>query len=189
MLGGSPRAPSRVRRMHAVVALGVIVLWALAALLVIAGRPGASAPAQPPPARPNLVVVMTDDQTVEQMGALERVRRRIGGTGTTFTRSFASFPLCCPSRATFLTGQYSHNHGVRGNGPRTGGYYKLDGGNALPVWLRDAGYSTAHIGKYLNGYGTQRPREVPPGWGEWYGSVDPRPTTTSPTASTRTGGW
>jgi hypothetical protein len=43
----------------------------------------------------------------------------------------------------------------------------------LPVWLSRGGYQTAHIGKYLNGYGIRDPLEVPPGWGEWYGSIDP----------------
>ena len=42
--------------------------------------------------------------------------------GTTFVRSYASFPLCCPSRASFLTGQYAHNHGVLDNEPPLGGY-------------------------------------------------------------------
>jgi len=116
---------------------------------------------------------MTDDQTVEQMGALKRVRSLIGRSGTTFTHNFATFPLCCPSRATYLTGQYAHNHGVRNNWGQEGGFYKLDSSNTLPVWLRDAGYATAHVGKYLNDYGTRDPREVPAGWEEWYGSVDP----------------
>ena len=116
---------------------------------------------------------MTDDQTEEQMRALCRVRRLIGRRGTTFTRNFASFPLCCPSRATYLTGQYPQNNGVRGNLPPEGGFYKLDSSNTLPVWMRSAGYATAHVGKYLNGYGTRDPRQVPAGWQEWYGLVDP----------------
>jgi N-acetylglucosamine-6-sulfatase len=144
-----------------VVAMGMLTFRLLA--------PARDAPAQVPPARPNVVLVMTDDQTVEQMQALPRVRRLIGRAGTTFTQYFSTFPLCCPSRATYLTGQYAHNHGVRSNVPPTGGYSKLDSSNTLPVWLRRAGYATAHIGKYLNGYG-KHPREVPPGWDEWYGS-------------------
>jgi len=159
----------RRRRGLAIGALGAIV-----ALLVLgAGAFEGTAPAQTTQARPNVVLVMTDDQTVEQMQALERVRGQIGRAGTTFTRNFSTFPLCCPSRATYLTGQYSHNHGVRDSRPPAGGFYKLDSSNTLPVWLRDAGYATAHIGKYLNGYGTQAPREVPAGWEEWHGSVDP----------------
>ena len=121
--------------------------------------------------RPNVVVVMTDDQTVESLRVMTNVRRLLSDQGTTFTNNFATFSLCCPSTATFLTGQYAHNHGVLGNAPPAGGYNKLDSTNTLPVWLRRAGYHTVHIGKYLNGY--DRSDGVPPGWSEWYGSIDP----------------
>ena len=60
-----------------------------------------------------------------------------------------------------------------GNTPPDGGYHKLDGTKTLPVWLQRAGYSTTHVGKYLNGYGTKTPTEIPPGWNEWHASVDP----------------
>jgi arylsulfatase A-like enzyme len=152
--------------------LGAIVLAALAAWLT-AGRAPAGAAGQAPQAHPNVVVVMSDDQTVEQMQALDQVRALIGREGTTFERSYAVYPLCCPSRSTYVTGQYPHNHGVLGNKPPEGGYYKLDSSNTLPVWISAAGYATAHIGKYLNGYGTKDPRERPPGWQSWQGAVDP----------------
>jgi arylsulfatase A-like enzyme len=118
---------------------------------------------------------MSDDQTVESMRVMANVNALIGREGVTFANSFASFPLCCPSRATFVTGQYGHNHTVMGNAPPQGGYEKLapTHANTLPAWLRTAGYHTIHIGKYLNGYGRLRPTEVPAGWAEWYGSVDP----------------
>lgn len=128
------------------------------------------APEQVPP---NIVVVMTDDQNVSSLSVLPRTRQLLAGAGTTFGNSFVSYPLCCPSRATYLTGQYPHNHGVMGNSPPDGGYATLRGDETVPVWLRRAGYQTAHVGKYLNGYGAQDPREVPPGWGEWHGLVDP----------------
>jgi N-acetylglucosamine-6-sulfatase len=82
-----------------------------------------------------------------------------------------TYALCCPSRATFLTGQYSHNHGVRNNAPPEGGHAKLDHSNTLPVWLQAAGYVTGHIGKYLNGYGSVDTLEIPPGWAEWYAAI------------------
>ncbi len=123
--------------------------------------------------RPNVVVLMTDDQTVESMRVMPNVRTLLADQGVTFDRSFVSYSLCCPSRSTFLTGQYTHNHGVWGNAAPNGGYYKLDSTNTLPVWLSRAGYQTIHLGKYLNGYGTRNPIEIPPGWGEWHGSVDP----------------
>ena len=125
-----------------------------------------------PRPNPNIVLVMTDDQTLEAMRFLPKTRALLGDQGTTFTNSFVNFPLCCPSRATMLTGQYMHNHGVLGNDPPTGGYNRLDHTNTLPVWLRDAGYVTAHVGKYLNGYGASNPQQRPPGWTEWYGLID-----------------
>ena len=83
-------------------------------------------------------------------------------------------PRCCPSRATFLTGQYSHNHGVLTNGPPLGGWGRLQGtSNWLPTWLQAAGYRTVHVGKFLNNYGLWNPYEVPAGWDEWYAMVDP----------------
>jgi N-acetylglucosamine-6-sulfatase len=124
--------------------------------------------------RPNVVLLMTDDQTVRDMRALRQTRQLMAKRGTSFVNSFVSYPLCCPSRATLLTGQYAHNHGVLGNVPPAGGYGALQGkDNTLPVWLQRAGYYTGHIGKYLNGYGVDLPADVPPGWNEWYGAVDP----------------
>jgi N-acetylglucosamine-6-sulfatase len=123
--------------------------------------------------RPNVVVVMTDDQTVESLKAMRSVDRLLAREGASFTQAIVTFPLCCPSRATFLTGQYAHNHRVLSNVPPSGGYGRLDHSTTLPVWLRRGGYYTAHVGKHLNGYGRARPTEIPPGWSEWYGAVEP----------------
>ena len=148
----------------------------LATLTVTAALVATGAETAPPtvdralaaPARPNVVVIETDDQTVESMRVMDSVNSLIGNQGTTFENSFVNYALCCPSRATFLTGQYMHNHGVLGNAPPNGGFSRfqsLHGSNNLAVWLQDSGYYTAMVGKYLNGYGNQ-PR-VPPGWSEW----------------------
>src|SRR5215211_3606876 len=104
-------------------------------------------PAQTPEMRPNVVVVMTDDQTVEQVQALRRVRGLIGRAGTTFTRNFATFPWCCPSRATYLTGQYSHNHRVRGNRPPAGGPFDTSrcGSSAKPAPRHRGAYAAAGL--------------------------------------------
>jgi arylsulfatase A-like enzyme len=123
-------------------------------------------------ARPNLVVVMTDDQTVEELAGMRHTRRLIAAQGVSFDRSYVSYPVCCPSRATYLTGQYAHNHGVMGLYPPTGGYGRFDKRNALPVWLQRSGYHTAHLGKFLNGYGDQQRADVPPGWSDWHATVD-----------------
>jgi N-acetylglucosamine-6-sulfatase len=153
-----------------------IVLAALAAGLTAVAALSGSAAGQSKSSsavRPNVVVLMTDDQTVESMRVMPNVKTLIGDQGVTFDNSFVSYSLCCPSRSTFLTGQYAHNHGVWGNTAPNGGYYKLDSTNTLPVWLQRGGYQTIHLGKYLNQYGTRNAREIPPGWGQWYGTPDP----------------
>lgn len=129
--------------------------------------------------RPNIVVIMTDDQDdTGSMATLPKVKRLLADQGVTFKNSFVSFSLCCTSRASFLTGQYAHNHGVLGNDPsEDGGYIKLlpTESNTLPVWLQNVGYSTALFGKYLNGYGdgvTVPTTHVPAGWTEWQGMPD-----------------
>ena len=147
----------------------------LLAALVLAPGESSSAPAgaaQAKSKRANVVMIMTDDQTVQDLDTMSQTKRLIGGRGVTFANSFVSYPLCCPSRATYLSGQYAHNHGVMGIAPPTGGYGRFDKANSLPVWMKRAGYNTSHIGKFLNGYGSDTPADVPPGWDEWRGSVD-----------------
>ncbi|HEY7455382.1 MAG TPA: sulfatase [Thermoleophilaceae bacterium] len=146
-----------------------------AALLWATGRSGPARAYEPvADSRPNVVILMTDDQTRRSMRAMPRTRALIGEAGATFVNSFVNNPRCCPSRATFLTGQYSHNHGVLTNGPPLGGWGRLRGtSNWLPSWLQAAGYRTVHVGKFLNNYGATDPYEVPPGWDEWYATVDP----------------
>jgi N-acetylglucosamine-6-sulfatase len=151
-----------------------IAAGAFLLLLLPLSACGAAPGASQSQSRPNVVVLLTDDQTVESMRVMAGARAELAGAGTTFDRSFVSNPLCCPSRATLYTGQYSHNHGVIGNRPPEGGYGRLDKSEWLPVWLQRAGYHTVHIGKFMNRYGQDSPpTEVPPGWNEWYTSVDP----------------
>jgi arylsulfatase A-like enzyme len=145
----------------------------IAGLAAAAGDSGGSAQAARAAERPNVVVLETDDQTLAEMEMLPNVKRLIGEQGVTFENNFDSFSLCCPSRASFLTGQYSHNNNVRGNAPPDGGYQALDKSNTLAVWLQRGGYYTVHLGKFLNGYGRPSPTEIPPGWSEWHGAVDP----------------
>ena len=126
--------------------------------------------------RPNVIVVMTDDQTVDDMVVMTKTRRLLGDRGATFDSFVTSYSLCCPSRATFLTGRYAHNHGVLGNpaiGDGTGGWPALyDKWNTLPVWLRQAGYRTGYVGKFLLGHANRfrkGVRQIPPGWSDWWG--------------------
>jgi N-acetylglucosamine-6-sulfatase len=123
-------------------------------------------------AKPNVVVLMTDDQTLEQMSALPETRKLIGTQGVKFKRFYVTDPLCCPSRATFLTGQYAHNTGVISNGGPNA-LDALEEADTLGVWLQEAGYRTAFVGKYLNGYGEDDPERVPPGWSEWSALLEP----------------
>lgn len=129
----------------------------------------------PPPAPPlpNIIVIMTDDQRMDEMDVMPKTRSLIGDQGLTFTNSFVDFPLCCPSRASFLTGQAAHNTGILGNSPSdNGGYllFKPTQNNSLPVWLQGIGYVTAHMGKYLNGFTGSE--SIPPGWSLWNGIAD-----------------
>ena len=114
---------------------------------------------------PNVVIVQTDDQDLRSLEVMRKTRRKLERPGTRFAHHFAAHPVCCPSRASLFSGQHSHNHGVLSNNAgQHGGYSYFDHGHALPVWLDDAGYATAHVGKYMNG--TPK-REIPPGWDEW----------------------
>lgn len=119
---------------------------------------------------PNFVVVLTDDQEPGTMSVMPQVAK-LAAEGVTYTDAFASVPECCPSRATLLTGQYAHNHGVRSNEPPDGGFGAFADSNTVAVWLDDAGYRTGYVGKYLNGYGWDAlghdPAYVPPGWDYW----------------------
>ncbi|MBI3486367.1 sulfatase [Candidatus Daviesbacteria bacterium] len=122
--------------------------------------------------KPNIIVVMTDDQTLQSMAYLPKVNSLIRDQGSEFTNFFVSSSLCCPSRSEFLTGQYAHNNGVISNQPPNGGYDKLDNTNTLAVWLKNSGYYTGLVGKYLNGFGNAKnadPKALPPGWSDFHG--------------------
>src|ERR671911_1326090 len=114
-------------------------IWLVTMLLGAAAIMPASAAAE----RPNLVVVMTDDQTVSELADMPHTRRLIGAKGVRFDRSYVSFPVCCPSRATYLTGQYAHNHGVMGLYPPTGGEQDLPKSQWLPHFLPSVSHPTA----------------------------------------------
>ena len=124
-------------------------------------------------AQPNVVVIETDDQTAADLAAMPETQRLIGDRGVSFENSVVSLSQCCPSRATFLTGQYAHNHEVRSAGPPFGGFNAFDDSESLAVWLERAGYSTALIGKYMNQYGKDDPGYVPPGWTDWHALLGP----------------
>jgi N-acetylglucosamine-6-sulfatase len=142
------------------------------------------APVRPPtsekPQRhPNLLVIETDDMRWDDLRWMPSVRRLIQRTGLSFENSFAPYPLCCPSRASFLTGRYAHNHHVYSHVDPFG-FRSFRDRRTLATVLQRAGYRTALVGKYLNGYGEQPLRGtgqsslnyVPPGWGQWMAGSD-----------------
>jgi arylsulfatase A-like enzyme len=129
--------------------------------------------------RPNVLVLMLDDMRDDDLQFMPNARRLISERGVRFANSFAPQPLCCPSRASFLTGLYTHNHKVWSHVDPYG-FRVFDDRETLPVWMRGLGYETYFLGKYLNGYGRQlvdgepSSRYVPPGWTDWNGSIDDR---------------
>jgi arylsulfatase A-like enzyme len=139
---------------------------AFVACVLAGGAAGHVGPAAAQPARPDILVVVTDDQRWDSLSGMPTVRRELVGKGVTFTRAFAVNPLCCPSRASILTGLNSHSTLVYRNSPPYGGWASFDDSSTLATWLQGAGYRTGYFGKYLNGY---RVLDVPPGWDEWFG--------------------
>ncbi|MEA2602548.1 MAG: hypothetical protein QOF89_3540 [Acidobacteriota bacterium] len=133
-------------------------------------------------ARPNIVFLLTDDQDLV-LGSLDfmpRTRELIARQGMTFSNHFVPLSLCCPSRSTILTGVYPHNHKVYTNFPPDGGFERFDAlgleETTIATALHAAGYRTALLGKYLNGYpGIEPPAHVPPGWDEWASPVSGSP--------------
>ena len=130
--------------------------------------------------RPNVLVIEADDMRVDDLPYMPRTRHWFQDRGLTFESSFSPNPLCCPARASFLTGRYSHNHGVLSH-REPYGFGSFDDHDTLATRLSEAGYRTALVGKYLNGYGIDPVHGtdsdpsvtyVPPGWTQWYGSVD-----------------
>ena len=126
-----------------------------------------------PPKRPNIVLIVTDDLTTSDLDPttlkhMPNIKSLLVEKGTTFDNAFVTNSLCCPSRATILRGQYTHNHQVLSNDPPLGGFEKFRvlgrENSTMATWLKNEGYRTALVGKYLNGYTDSY---VPPGWGDW----------------------
>ncbi|XP_015117296.1 N-acetylglucosamine-6-sulfatase [Diachasma alloeum] len=129
----------------------------------------------------NIVMVLVDDLdlTLDGMQPLQNTQTFIGGQGATYENCFVASPICCPNRASILTGRYQHNHNTVNN--------SIFGGCSSRSWQRNSeentfatilkgkiGYTTFYAGKYLNEYGSRGaggPQYIPPGWDWWYGLV------------------
>jgi N-acetylglucosamine-6-sulfatase len=159
--------------MHLASAIRALAAPAAAALLLL-GAPAAVAQSDRQPPQPNIVMFMTDDQSASTVlpRVMPNLFELVINRGSSFNDFVVTTPLCCPSRATALTGQYGHNNRVLRNA------YRLlaDKRNVLPRWLQLAGYRTAHVGKFLNGYErfAERARDVAPGWDLWFTQLQPR---------------
>lgn len=127
-----------------------------------------------PLSRPNLILILTDDQWAASLAQMPKVRALLGAHGVTFGNAFVTTSLCCPSRASILTGQYARHTGVFNNEPPKGGVSAFRDDSTLATWLKKAGYTTSYVGKYLNGYETMPGVYIPPGWDDWHVLTDPR---------------
>jgi arylsulfatase A-like enzyme len=135
--------------------LGVVVAAVVVAV--------ASEPAEPARAlvRPNIVLVVTDDQRVDELGPMTFPDN---GQWTLFTDMAVNIPMCCPSRSTLLTGRYASETGVLTNSDGA----KFDPSVTTGTRLQAAGYRTFLVGKYLNDYPWNRGASYrPPGWDVW----------------------
>jgi len=110
--------------------------------------------------RPNILVILTDDQRAGTLQVMPKTRDVFVAGGTSFTNGFVTTPVCCPSRSSILTGRYVHNTGVRGNGDAL----RLDQTTTVARYLRDAGYRTGIVGKFLNSWPLDR---NPPNFDRW----------------------
>ena len=175
--GGRSSAPVALLVMTALVS----TLLAFGPRTPAIGQPTPPLPPPPPPSappaplddRPNIVVLLTDDQRTETLASMPQVASLLMSQGTTYTRAMVPTSLCCPSRATILTGRYAHSSRLFGNGDvggaRYGGWFRFHElgleKRTLGPALQRQGYRTALIGKYLNYFGRFAPTGyVPPGW-------------------------
>jgi N-acetylglucosamine-6-sulfatase len=147
---------------------------AAAAFLAVAALAAAAlAPTHPPPARDdrlNIVVILTDDQSFDTLPSdppalpwLQSQIRDRNGHWLWFPEAFIQTPLCCPSRATILSGEFSRHTHVTSNDDGE----RFDDTQTVATWLHGAGYFTGLIGKYLNLYPFDRGAFIPPGWDRW----------------------
>jgi len=121
-------------------------------------------------AKPNIVFILADDMRKDDLKYMPKMRSVLKDKGMIFHNAFVSTPLCCPSRATIMRGQYAHNSGVWNIFGSSSGWqtYRAKGleRNNVATRLDATGYRTGLFGNSLNGYkGTS---DKPPGWDEWF---------------------
>ena len=165
----------RARSISTVARFVAICVVVLVAGFVVRGGSGATpAAAQADAEKPNIVFIVTDDLDKASLERMPNIKRLIADRGATFDNYYVSEAVCCPSRSTYLTGEYVHNHHVGGNNPPNGGYQRfLPEGHeqrTIAARLQPSGYTNGLFGKYLNGYGPESNSQthVPPYWDRWF---------------------
>jgi N-acetylglucosamine-6-sulfatase len=150
-----------------------LVAMALTVLLSLGVSGCKPRDAQTPTAKPNIVFILTDDMRKDDLKYMPKTRSVLKAEGMSFSSAFVSNALCCPSRATIMRGQYAHNTKVWTNGGPSGGWQAFRNNGLqrdnVATRLDSAGYRTALIGKYFNGYNTT---SVPPGWDRWFATEE-----------------
>ncbi|GAA2206466.1 sulfatase [Nonomuraea monospora] len=147
------------------------VLCRLACLLLL--LPAAEPTVAQGDSRPNIVVVLADDLETGTLPLFPNISRHLVDQGASFDRFFVTNSWCCPSRASILRSQHVHSHGVLTNTAPEGGFDRFHAlgleRSTLGTWMRQAGYRTGLMGKFLNHYPGEAADEayVPPGWDEW----------------------
>jgi N-acetylglucosamine-6-sulfatase len=154
--------------MRRTVMLSVAVAFAV--LLVSGVWDSAAREAEGATAKPNIVFILADDMRKDDLKYMPKTRSVLGDKGMSFSNAFVSNALCCPTRATIMRGQYSHNTGVWTNKGSSGGVqaYRNKGNEKdnMATRLDAAGYRTGLFGKYLNEYSSSK--DKPPGWDRWF---------------------
>ncbi|RMD65597.1 hypothetical protein D6817_05745 [Candidatus Pacearchaeota archaeon] len=185
---------NNLKRIVFVVIFTTLLLTTASILIVSFVNKGTSLPSEPdfsptktgpvrkagtlaPVQRPNIVLILTDDQRYDTVDFMPFVANKLKKEGVVFTNAFVSNPVCCPSRASFLSGGFfSHWSGVLNNNLPNGGVWNFHDERTLATELQKNGYNTILVGKYLNGYLSyaQNLRDkIPPGWTEFWGTNIP----------------
>jgi arylsulfatase A-like enzyme len=135
--------------------------------------PSTGTPSSQVATQPNIVFILTDDLDYAAMAHMPQLKRLLTDQGTTLSNFLISMPLCCPSRATILRGQYGHNTQIMGNDLPFGGFPIFaqlgEEESTCATWLQEAGYRSMLAGKYLNAFPSNDDlMHIPSGWTEWY---------------------
>jgi N-acetylglucosamine-6-sulfatase len=142
----------------------LVLSGGLAAAIATASTPESQA--RPKDSRLNVVVILSDDERVDGTSVMQNVQALLADHGVTFTDYHVTSSLCGPSRASILSGQYSHHTGVYDNfGPHSVNAFNAS--STLATWMHGAGYQTALVGKYINAFSTWGHHTIPPGWDDW----------------------